>query len=164
MPDEDDILRAASAAPTIDPLLGNVSLHAETGPSSAGADLAEKDAWERLRTDPNASLTTLNPKEREEWMLKLPEGKRQVLDYDQMQQNVLSFSRKGTSGATLDASWAESPADKARRESAGVAPKTSLELAKQMVAERLAREKAEQIAQQTAEFNVRSPIFPTFCT
>lgn len=122
------------------------------------SDVVEKDAWERLRNDPNATLASMNPTEREEWMLKLPEGSRRVLDYDQMQQSVTSFSRKGAVKAAVDDSWAESPADRARREAAstGTAPKSSLEMAKQMVAERIAREKADQMAKVAEEYNVRT--------
>eukprot|EP01122_Echinamoeba_exundans_P012478 TRINITY_DN5221_c0_g1_i1.p1 TRINITY_DN5221_c0_g1~~TRINITY_DN5221_c0_g1_i1.p1 ORF type:complete len:416 (+),score=117.66 TRINITY_DN5221_c0_g1_i1:26-1249(+) len=157
LPTAADVMRVVSAAPTFDPLLGTAPLSAATMGTSLEAPTAlttsEKDAWERLRSDPNATLANLNPTEREEWMLKLPEGQRKTLDYDMMQQSVTSFSRKGTVKHAVDTTWAESPADRAKREASTEAPKSSLELAKQMVAERLAREKAEQTAKMIEEHN-----------
>lgn len=161
LPSAQDILKLASSSSSYDPLLGDGMVSAPIPGSSIPAQGPlsgpEKDAWEKLRSDPNATLANLNPTEREEWMLKLPEANRKVLDYDQMQQSVSSFSRKGTIKQAVDQSWAESPADRARAASSSGAPKSSLELAKQMVAERLAKEKAEATAKIIEEHNVRPP-------
>jgi hypothetical protein len=152
-------MRVVYSAPTFDPLLGTAppssALMGKSIEAPTALTTSEKDAWERLRSDPNATLANLNPTEREEWMLKLPDGgQKHALDYDAMQQSITSFSRKGAVKHAVDATWGESPADKAKREASTDAPKSSLELAKQMVAERLAREKAEQTAKTIEEYNV----------
>jgi hypothetical protein len=98
----------------------------------------EKKQWEMLRSNTTGSIQT-GPSKREDWMTKLPETKKVSLDFDLMQKSVTSFSRKGVDDRGDVTGWTSTPGEEP------AAPQLSaLELAKQMVAERVAADKERQ--------------------
>lgn len=127
-----------------------------TASSSASGDTG---SWARVRLEAEVGEVTaldklLTGSDRAEWMTLLPPEKRESreMDFKKLQQNVTSFSKRGIERRGDTSSWTDTPADRAARES-GDARMSSLEMAKQLAAERFKREE-EQAAQATvAAFN-----------
>lgn len=121
-------------------------------PTAAEADANDaarrsgESAWARVRLEAEVGEVSavddlLNKGDRAEWMTALPpeRKKSEALDFDKLQQNVTAFSRRGVQSRGDTSSWTETPADRAARE-AGSAKTSSLDMARQMAAQRFQKE------------------------
>lgn len=114
--------------------------------ANEAANKASNTEWAKVRLeaevgDVSAVDALLNGSDRAEWMTSLPPErvKSNKLDFDKMQQSVTTFSKRGVQRRGDTSEWTDTPADRAARE-AGSAKMTSLDMARQMAAQRFQRD------------------------
>jgi len=127
--------------------------------ASSGQNRAE---WERVRLEAEVGDVTavdqvLSESDRAEWMTVLPAERKEAkaLDFGKMQQNVTSFSKRGVQRRGDTSSWTDTPSDRAARES-GSATMSSLDMARQLAAQRFQREEQDEARSSAAAFNTGS--------
>jgi hypothetical protein len=146
--DEEDSDDFGPAMPTSDPT---------SEPGTKGDDAA---VWARIRAQPDeisqvsALDSLLSGSDRAEWMTMLPAERQQSreLDFGKMQQNVTTFTKRGIQRRGDTSSWTDTPQDRADRD-AGKARMSSLDMAKQLAAERFKKEEQIEARASVAAFN-----------
>jgi len=109
--------------------------------------LRAQEEWNSVR---NGTQTT--KMERDAWMVEIPTSRGHSLDFGLMQRNVTHFSRRGVIDRGDSSSWTDDPTERQRRQ-AGLTPKTTLQMAKQMAMHRVMLENAENTAKVVKQYN-----------
>lgn len=136
------------------------ALPSSTNASGNGAASSDnKAAWAKVRLEAEIGEVSaidemLNSSDRAEWMTSLPPErvKSATLDFDKMQRSVTAFSKRGMQRRGDTSSWTDTPADKQARES-GSAKMSTLDMARQMAAQRFEIEENLEARQSSASFN-----------